>query len=138
MLNPFASPQSNDSGQLAFDAVLESKAARMAEIGLAFVAWEKLRVPYNLILGIVALVAVLVVDGSLLLDLDALERMAAAAIAANACFFAGHIVDCYATWLFGRLPWIRPILFALGTIGSVLVTLVVILEVMLGNLPAPN
>jgi hypothetical protein len=138
MLNPFASPEANDSGQLALGSMLESRGARMAEIGLAFVAWEKLRVVYNLVLGLAALIAVLVVDASLLLDLDSLERMAAAAVAANACFFAGHVVDCYATWLFGRLPWVRPVLFALGTVGSVLVTLAVISEIVLGDFLAAN
>ena len=126
MLNPFAAPQAIESGELAADSLLGSRASRLAQIGQAFVEWEKLRVWYNLVLGSVALVGVLVADASLLLDVNSLAEMAFAAVAANACFFAGHIVDCYATWLFGRLRWIRPVVFGVGTLGSVLLVLVMI------------
>lgn len=138
MLNPFASPQADTSGQLSLSTGLDGRAARMAEIGQTFVSWEKLRPLYNLLLGIAALAAVLIADASLLLDMGALETMAAAAVAANVCFFAGHIVDCYATWLFGQVRWIRPVLFALGTFGSILVTLAVVFEIVLDNFKAFN
>jgi hypothetical protein len=122
MQNPFAAPQSREMSGLAASGMLDAKALRWAEIGQAFAEWEKLRVWYNGVIGVVALVSVLVVHPQLLLDVDKLGAMGALAISANICFFAGHIVDCYATWLFGRVHWIRPLVFTAGTLGSILLT----------------
>lgn len=127
MQNPFASPQSVETGEVAVGMPLDPKAARWAEIGQAFVEWEKLRVWYNGVLAVVALASILVVSPKLLMDVDKLFQMATLALAANCCFFAGHIVDCYATWLFGRQHWIRPLVYTVGTLGSVLLTAISIL-----------
>lgn len=139
MPNPFASPTANDSPDFP-TSELSGRRLRYLQVGEAFVGWEKMRILYNLILATVALILVLVVDPKLLLDVDALEKMAMAAVGANVCFFAGHLVDCYATWLFGPLPWLRPLVFFVGTLGSLLLVLFVVLALAGGGFLAflPN
>jgi hypothetical protein len=127
MLNPFASPQSSETVTGSAGISLDPKTVRSIEIGQAFAEWERLRVWYNGVLAVVALLAIVLVSPRLLLDAQKLWEMATLAVAANVCFFAGNIVDCYATWLFGRLRWIRPLVFTVGTAGSVLLTAVSVL-----------
>ena len=104
-------------------ATLPGTLSRWTEIGQAFDEWERLRVAFYGVIGIVAFVTLLAIEPSMLVRPDSLSEMAMGAVAANICFFAGHLVDCYATWLFGRLRWIRPVVFGLGTLGSVLLTI---------------
>lgn len=126
MENPFASPVTANTLGTLTDAPLTGRELRFAEIGEAFVRWEKLRVWYNVVLAVVALVAVLLIEPRLMLKVASLEYLVAAAIGANACFFAGHIVECYATWFFGRISWIRPVVFTCGTLGAMVLTFMTI------------
>lgn len=120
MENPYASPATTS------DAELSPERERYAQLGEVFVSWEWLRIWYNVVLSVVALVGVLLVKPQMLLQFNELESMAAAAIGANACFFAGPIVEGYITWWFGPVVWLRKGIFALGTLFSVFLVMVVI------------
>ena len=77
-----------------------------------FLAWEKLRVLYILILGLF----------TLLLGLPYLNKLEFwlpvifGGVIANACFFLGPIIETYVTWLGFRGRWLRWVIFVLGTL----------------------
>jgi len=120
MENPYQSPAATPAAELP------PERERYAQLGEVFVAWEWLRIWYNVVLSAVALIGVLVVDPRLLTRINDLEAMAAAAVGANACFFAGPIVEGYVTWWFGPVSWLRKAIFVMGTLGSVLLVVAVI------------
>lgn len=84
-----------------------------------FYKWEKLRLPYNLILAVI-----LLLSHGLNLKWQFfhpiwLSIWLAGAIGANLCFFAGPLVESYLTWL-GFCPrWVTGVIFVLGVFLSV-------------------
>lgn len=94
------------------------------EIRKVFLSWEKLRLVYNLVLGVIVCL-ILFVGWNKFYPWDALE-IVVCAIAANFCFFAGPFVDAYVGYLVQRrINIVRPILFCLGLIFSIMMTLLV-------------
>ncbi len=83
-----------------------------------FLRWERLRIPYNLALTAVALYAgVMSSTQSRLTDPGFLLFLISRVLLANVCFTAGPCVESYVMWLGQRpVPWIRPLLFVLGTL----------------------
>lgn len=76
-----------------------STAARAVEPVSAaevFTAWERLRLPYNGLLGLLVVVHVI---GGLLAAEATLPLMARAAVGANVCFCAGPVAEGYLDWL---------------------------------------
>jgi len=125
MKNPYASPHTLSSEEETVEFSPERQ--RYAQLGEVVVAWERLRIWYNVALAGTTLLAVSMVGPRMLLDPRVLGSIVVAAIAANACFSAGPITEGYITWWFGSVRWLRNIVFLLGTLGSVALTFAVIL-----------
>ena len=87
-----------------------------------FIKWEKLRVPYNLILLITLVVSLATVSQSMrghFINPSIIIAWLFAAIGANICYFAAPIVEAYACWLGVKGRWITTILFVLGVLISI-------------------
>ncbi|MGC3966581.1 MAG: hypothetical protein QM775_04185 [Pirellulales bacterium] len=78
-----------------------------------FLAWEKLRIVYILAL---AAVSFRFIDWTLERTYHMWPLLAALAIAANACYFAGPIGELYLTWIGLPRKIVRYGLFTVGTI----------------------
>lgn len=124
MENPYTSPQADPRRD---PTPLPPDADRLVNLGQIALAWEKLRLWYNAVLAIVALLAVVSVDASLLVEPRAMESMILAALAANACFCVGPLLEGYITWFVRPVPWLRRWIFGIGTLGAVGLTLGVVL-----------
>ena len=77
-----------------------------------FLAWERLRLIYISVLGVLTL---LLGWGSFGV-FEYWLTVAAGAVVANVCFFAGPIVETYITWLGYQGKWLRTLLFTVGTL----------------------
>jgi len=80
-----------------------------------FLAWEKLRLLYLAICGIVTMVTSLVLFG-FNLRFELLFSVVICGIFANLCYFAAPIVDTYFSWIGLPSKAIRIGLFTLGTL----------------------
>jgi len=76
-----------------------------------FLAWERLRIPFVVVLGLITLF----LAGPNLIELQTLIVVAVGAVIANLCFFAGPIVETYVCWLGYEQKWVRWFLFVGGT-----------------------
>ena len=81
-----------------------------------FLAWEKLRLFYVAALAVMTLLAGAINVSALLMSVEFWVMVAIGAVFANICFFAGPMVESYVKWLGFRIPWIRPVLFVIGTL----------------------
>lgn len=106
-------------------------AFRRADARGVFLRWEKLRLAYNVIVGLVGLVAIAPFfidrfDPGFLYGAAPMRALLAGAlmyaIAANVCYFVGPALECYVRWLGLRSPWLTRAVFAAGTLCSVLIT----------------
>lgn len=94
--------------------------ARPAEPSLSaiarptFLAWERLRLVYIVVLGILTLLLV----GPAIDQPRVLMLIGEGAIAANLCYFAGPIAETYVRWLGYEAGWVRWALFLGGTVLS--------------------
>jgi hypothetical protein len=86
-----------------------------------FLKWELLRIPYNFILiAVTLLFTVWLSPYRSFWDPGYLVFLVSHAFLANACFTVGPGAEAYVTWLAERpVPWLRGVLFALGTLFSV-------------------
>jgi hypothetical protein len=86
----------------------------MDQVRTIFLRWERLRLPYNIIL----LAATAGFHGWLLKLLPdypiLLLPLGFACLGANLCFFAAPAVESYLAWLGLRSRWVGPVLFAGG------------------------
>lgn len=85
-----------------------------------FLAWEKLRVVYVIILGSVT---VMLTGLSLNVDLPLLRLIVLGAVTANVMYFVGPTTETCVQWLGYSRPWLRWLLFVGGTLLSVLLTI---------------
>ena len=123
MENPYSPPQAVvRSDHMSLPADRE----RLAEIGEVFVAWERLRIWYNVVLACVALVAVMLIEPRLLTQVRSLENLIGGAVGANACYLAGPLLEGYVTWWWRPAKWLRMPVFVVGTLGACLLTCIVI------------
>lgn len=133
MENPYTSPQSGPGPTQLEVGSTDPTVVRLARIGEVAVAWEKLRLWYNIVLAAVALIAILNINASLLVDPRAMEAMLLAALAANACYCAGPLGEGYVTWFFGPVPWLRGVVFVMGSMGAIGLTMGVVVMVSEGE-----
>jgi hypothetical protein len=129
MENPYTSPQADTRVTPLDDSSADPVVLRLARIGEVAVAWENLRLRYNIVLAVVALVAVLNINAELLADSRAMAAMLLAALAANACFCVGPLFEGYVTWFFGPVSWLRMVVFVVGMMGAVALTMGVVVMV---------
>lgn len=89
----------------------------MNDIKPVFLKWEKLRIPYNIILTLVVLGLVVPIKG--LPHFTEITNVVMGAVLANLCFFAAPIVEAYMGWLGYRFKWTTPVLFMGGVLISI-------------------
>jgi hypothetical protein len=106
--NPYSSP-------LAEPGKPVPSGQPLREIARAtFLAWERLRMIYIAVLGVLTLLLGWGSFGSF----EYWLTVVGGAVVANVCFFAGPIVETYVTWLGYQGKWLRTSLFLIGTIFS--------------------
>src|SRR2546421_12238473 len=82
-----------------------------------FLRWERLRLPYNLILPGILLFPD--ARGIHLPHLAEILPLLVGAVLANGCFFAGPVAEAYVAWLGVRSPLVTAGLFAVGVLISI-------------------
>ena len=101
--NPYASP--NDASSAATAAgVDEAERTLQAIARRTFLAWEKLRLVYIAVLG---LVTVLLVAPAGFLNGRLLVLVLEGAVVANVAYFAGPTIETYVRWLGYDRAWPR-------------------------------
>lgn len=123
--NPYAAPAAD--GESA--RLLEPEPQGFGAIARpTFLAWERLRVAYVAMLGLLTIG----ICGSTILVPSVLMSILVGAVFANIGFFAGPAVESYARWLGYKGQWLRLFLFTGGT------TLTALLAIAsLATMPAP-
>ncbi|HLA84139.1 MAG TPA: hypothetical protein VJL29_05050 [Thermoguttaceae bacterium] len=123
-VNPYASPADLPDPSRIHSNALSPSDRRCLQVGRVVVAWEKLRILYNLLLGleaaVVFLLAVVFLDQSLR---GLAKTILLGGLAANLCFCAGPLADGYLSWFGLRHRAVTWSLFALGTAFSMLLGL---------------
>jgi hypothetical protein len=95
-----------------------------ADVKRVFLAWEKLRPVYNLVLALWALALLypeLERDPSRYALLAIALRLFWGAVKANLGYFAGPAAESYLRWLGVRTLWARAALFVTGTAFAMLI-----------------
>lgn len=125
--NPFDSPRAEEAPQAT--AADEANRERYHKIGVAIVAWEKLRWMFNALVGGAGLLGLLlgyVASDGKNIQLHNLPPMAVGltvfGIAANFAYLVGPLIEGYTIWFFGSSANLRPIVWSVGTLLSVLFT----------------
>lgn len=126
--SPYAPPES----AAPEDTTPASKKA-LAEIARpVFLEWERLRLVYIAILGLVAITIVLVGQRDSIglwrgtIPIRLVVTVIKGAVVANLLFFAGPICETYIRWLGYEKRWVRWTMFACGTLLSVALTAAVL------------
>ncbi len=109
--NPYTSP----SASPAMEARAANDASGSSFAKPVFLAWERLRVLYVILLTVLS---VSIVGPSGLTSAQSFIRLMEGAVAANLLFFAGPITETYIRWLGYNRPWVRWALFLGGTLLS--------------------
>jgi hypothetical protein len=127
-INPYSSPSLETP---SFDAT-PSAATNLTLVDIVkttFLAWERLRIAYVLLLGLLTVVLV----GPQPIHVAIVIVIAGGAVLANLCYFAGPILESYVRWLGYQGKGLRWFLFIGGTL------LTAILEIaLLGPSLLPN
>ncbi len=110
--NPYNAPQAAVAVEVA-----DVQATTLGQIAKrVFLDWEKMRLAYIGILGVFTLLMGWPHLGSL--EFWAISIFGG--IVANGCYFLGPIVETYVTWLGFRSLALRWVMFALGTMFTML------------------
>jgi len=88
----------------------DAECSKFEELGRLFVCWEKLRIYYNLIGALPALLIVAVRR-----DAEAAVTVILGGLGANLCFCLGPLVNGYLLWIGVRDRAVTYILFAAGS-----------------------
>jgi cytochrome c oxidase subunit IV len=123
--NPYSSPLAEPGQPAPSGEPLRQIAHR------TFLAWERLRVIYIVVLGALTLLLGWQSFGSF----DYWVTVVGGAVVANVCFFAGPIVETYVSWLGYQGKWLRTSLLMIGTIFSCLLA---VAALAMYALPSPN
>ncbi len=100
------------------------------EFRATFLAWERLRIVYNIVLVALTCISVLGTQPQQGLDPGFWLAAAGAGVAANVCYFLGPGLECYLRWLGLRNAMLTSLLFGLGLAFSMLITLAAALILM--------
>jgi hypothetical protein len=86
-----------------------------------FLGWERIRLVYLFVNGLLCIALLMSSEPTPDQQLEFWLICLAGGFVANVCYFAGPVVESYAAWLgFGYHKWLRPILFILGTLFTLL------------------
>ena len=115
MDNPYSSPTVDtlstvEAAKSVSDRTLHNIARK------TFLAWERLRIIYIVLLGLLTLL----LAGSSLVRFRTIVMIVEGAIIANVAFFAGPTVETYLGWLGYEGKWVRWFLFVGGTLLTML------------------
>lgn len=116
--NPYAATQT-----ISLETSIEPGDADRSLLAIArsvFLAWEKLRIAYVVIL---TLLTVLLIGLSGILDLRLLRLIILGAVVANVGFFAGPTIETYVRWLGYNKAWPRWFMFLAGTLLAMLLAI---------------
>ena len=83
-----------------------------------FIRWEKLRIPYNIVLLGIVLALILQNSAPSRMSLWHILHYLIGAVLANICFFAAPAIETYAAWLGWRSLWLTVFLFVGGLLIS--------------------
>ncbi len=97
-----------------------------------FLAWEKLRVVYLIIL---ALITILLTVAGGVLNLAIVRTIILGAVFANVAYFAGPTVETYVRWLGYNRNWPRWVMFICGMLISIILTIGVLAAKFLPDQP---
>lgn len=128
--NPYAATTTT-----VYESSSDREAASGSLIAIArrvFLAWEKLRIAYVIIL---ALITVLLTGVSGLLSMRLLQLIIEGAVVANIAYFAGPTIETYVRWLGYNRSWPRWFMFVGGTLISIVLAIGVIATELLPNQP---
>lgn len=95
-----------------------------------FLAWEKLRIVYVFILG---LVTVALAGTAAMKDTGLLRLIVSGALTANLLYFAGPAIETYIRWLGYNRAWPRWVMFICGTLLSIVLVAGVLATKLLPN-----
>jgi hypothetical protein len=126
-INPFDSPRAEEEPHVT--PADEANREHFHKIGVAIVAWEKLRWMFNALVagaGIAGLALGYAASDGTTIQLHNLLPMAVGltvfGIAANFAYLFGPIIEGYTIWFFGSSANLRPIVWSVGTLLSMLFT----------------
>ena len=97
-----------------------------------FLAWEKLRIVYVIILCMVTL---MLTGSTGFYNLRILRLIVEGAVVANLAYFAGPIVETYVRWLGYERMWPRWLMFGSGTLLSIVLAVGVLATALLPSQP---
>ena len=126
--NPFASPTAESVTSTKKDEANETFGMIAKR---TFLAWEKLRIVFVAILGLMTLL----LGFGELTNVKFWTVVIPGAIAANICFFAGPIVETYVTWLGFESIVLRVAMFTFGTLLSLILAAGALAGLMLPDMP---
>lgn len=110
-INPYSSP-SLESTSLDATPTASTNLTLVDIVKTTFLAWERLRIVYVLVLGLWTVVLV----GPQPIHIPIVVVIAGGAVLANLCYFAGPILESYVRWLGYRGIGLRWFLFIGGTL----------------------
>ncbi|HUE74856.1 MAG TPA: hypothetical protein VMP01_28575 [Pirellulaceae bacterium] len=116
-INPYQPPIEENPAVLSISAVKTTAQE-------VFLAWEKLRLAYNIVLVLVTLGGLGIVGTEFVNWRQLAVTLAIDAIVANLCFCAGPCLEGYLAWIGAERRITRTIVFVLGTILASLLALV--------------
>ena len=131
--NPFSSPIAEDS--IETSKPIKSEASFGSQAKAIFLAWEKLRIVYNLVLAVLTLLMGIILLGEYAMSIQFWVMVVQGAIISNVCFFAGPIVETYVCWIGFRFDWLRTSLFVLGLLFTALAAAATIASMGFAQLP---
>ena len=97
-----------------------------------FLAWEKLRIAYVILL---VLITVLLTGVTGIFNLRLLRLIVLGAVVANVAYFAGPTVETYVRWLGYNRAWPRWLMFIGGTLISIVLAIGVLATELLPDQP---
>src|SRR5688572_23793886 len=103
--NPYQSPSEVNAPASAAASPDEATAREV------FLAWEKLRLPYNVVLALVALGGLALEGTEFVERRELLKALAGGAVLANLCFCAGPCAEGYLVWIGTRRRATRVVVF---------------------------
>jgi hypothetical protein len=127
--NPYSTPATLDTTP---PPNAKASTQSLSEIGrTTFLAWEKLRLLYIGLLGLLTLL----LCGREITNVDLMIMVIFGGIVSNAFYFAGPILETYVRWLGYQGYLLRWILFTAGTLLTMLAAIIALSAQLL---PAPN
>ena len=114
--NPYSSP-TDTSTETTLATEDEAIPALLTIARQTFLAWEKLRVVY---VAVLAVITILLIAPSGFLNPRLLLLTAEGAVIANIAYFAGPTIETYMKWLGYDRAWPRWVMFAGGTLFSII------------------